>query len=105
MSSLACRLVQWCHGAPGMVMTLAGMHTLFGSRMPHDFVHLMPLSSDNIWQRGLLKKGLGLCHGIAGNGYAFLSVYRATQQQAALQQAQAFGIFSSEVCAQSRRLL
>uniref|UniRef100_A0A8C1R0R6 LanC lantibiotic synthetase component C-like 2 (bacterial) n=1 Tax=Cyprinus carpio TaxID=7962 RepID=A0A8C1R0R6_CYPCA len=34
-----------------------------------------------IWQRGLLRKGYGLCHGTAGNGYAFLSLYRTTQDK------------------------
>jgi hypothetical protein len=31
-----------------------------------------------IWQKGLLKKGPGLCHGVAGNGYVFLLLYRLT---------------------------
>jgi hypothetical protein len=51
----------------------------------------------NIWQRGLLKKGLGLCHGISGNGYAFLSAYRATRDVTSYQQAQAFGLYGAEV--------
>ncbi|KAG7278691.1 hypothetical protein CRUP_030085 [Coryphaenoides rupestris] len=34
-----------------------------------------------IWQRGLLRKGYGICHGTAGNGYAFLSLYRLTQDK------------------------
>lgn len=34
-----------------------------------------------IWQRGLLRKGYGICHGTAGNGYAFLSLYKLTQEQ------------------------
>ncbi|XP_067107836.1 lanC-like protein 2 isoform X6 [Osmerus mordax] len=34
-----------------------------------------------IWQRGLLRKGYGLCHGTAGNGYTFLSLYRLTQDR------------------------
>uniref|UniRef100_A0A671RE20 LanC-like protein 2 n=1 Tax=Sinocyclocheilus anshuiensis TaxID=1608454 RepID=A0A671RE20_9TELE len=34
-----------------------------------------------IWQRGLLRKGYGLCHGTAGNGYALLSLYHATQDK------------------------
>lgn len=34
-----------------------------------------------IWQRGLLRKGYGLCHGTAGNGYAFLSLYQLTQEK------------------------
>lgn len=32
-----------------------------------------------IWQHGLLKKGYGLCHGTAGNAYAFLALYNLTQ--------------------------
>ena len=35
--------------------------------------------ADVIWQYGLLKKGYGLCHGTAGNAYAFLSLYSLTQ--------------------------
>jgi membrane transport protein XK len=30
------------------------------------------------WQRGLLRKGPGICHGIAGSGYVFLLLYRLT---------------------------
>lgn len=32
-----------------------------------------------VWKWGLLKKGYGLCHGAAGNAYAFLALYRQTQ--------------------------
>ena len=31
-----------------------------------------------VWQRGLLKKGYGLCHGAAGNAYTFLALYKLT---------------------------
>lgn len=31
-----------------------------------------------IWERGLLLKGFGLCHGVAGNGYSLLSLYQLT---------------------------
>ena len=37
--------------------------------------------SDVIWQRGLLRKGYGICHGTAGYGYAFLSLYHITQDK------------------------
>ena len=30
------------------------------------------------WQKGLLLKGPGICHGIAGSGYVFLLLYRLT---------------------------
>ena len=32
--------------------------------------------ADVVWHRGLLKKGDGLCHGIAGNAYSFLALAR-----------------------------
>lgn len=32
-----------------------------------------------IWSRGLLKKGYGICHGVAGNAYAFLSLFQQTK--------------------------
>lgn len=35
--------------------------------------------ADVVWQYGLLKKGYGLCHGAAGNAYAFLALYNLTQ--------------------------
>ena len=34
--------------------------------------------ADVVWDRGLLRKGYGLCHGVAGNGYALLAMYQAT---------------------------
>ena len=44
-----------------------------------------------VWERGLLLKGLGLCHGIAGNAYAFLTLWRFTRKQLYLDRAKAFG--------------
>eukprot|EP01045_Picozoa_sp_COSAG04_P043231 COSAG04_NODE_14070_length_581_cov_19.850622_1_plen_129_part_10 len=31
-------------------------------------------SCDVVWERGLILKGAGLCHGVCGNAYAFLSL-------------------------------
>lgn len=33
-------------------------------------------AGDVVWNRGLLRR-LGLCHGVSGNAYVFLSLYRA----------------------------
>ena len=33
---------------------------------------------ETVWQKGLLKKGPGICHGVAGSGYVFLLLYRLT---------------------------
>jgi lantibiotic modifying enzyme len=90
-------LVQWCHGAPGLSMMLATMHAVFGSECPQEFQQFMKKSLEVVWQRGLLKKGIGLCHGIPGNGYAFLSALRATSQHSFYAQALSFGIFSVQV--------
>lgn len=39
----------------------------------------LAISAGNVvWERGLLKKGYGICHGAAGNGYVFLDLYRVT---------------------------
>ena len=35
-------------------------------------------AGDLVWERGLLKKGPGLCHGVAGNGYTFLHLYQVS---------------------------
>jgi hypothetical protein len=32
-----------------------------------------------VWQQGLLRKGPGLCHGVAGNAYALLRLWKTTQ--------------------------
>lgn len=34
---------------------------------------ILEANLDFIWKYGILKKGFGLCHGISGNAYAFLS--------------------------------
>ena len=34
-------------------------------------------AADCVWLRGLLRKGPGLCHGVAGSGYVFLVMHRS----------------------------
>ena len=77
-------LVQWCHGAPGLVVLLAqrlraatdetktGMSRAF-------LAHRIRVASECVWRRGLTKKGPGLCHGASGNGYALLVAARAVR--------------------------
>jgi hypothetical protein len=50
---------------------------------------------DAVWQRGLLTKGVGLCHGIGGNAYAFLALARTTGEAAALARAQRFALHAA----------
>ncbi|XP_065317854.1 lanC-like protein 3 isoform X1 [Gordionus sp. m RMFG-2023] len=66
-------LVHWCHGAPGVIYLLAKAYLLLGDVK---YLKAAERCGELIWQKGLLKKGPGLCHGIAGNAYAFLLLYR-----------------------------
>ncbi len=55
--------------------------------------------AEAIWERGLLTKGCGLCHGSAGSGYALLSVYQHTGELKYLQMAGAVSITAASVLA------
>jgi lantibiotic modifying enzyme len=46
------------------------------------------------WKAGPLVKGYGLCHGTAGNGYAFLTLYRRTGDPVWLDRARSFAMHS-----------
>jgi hypothetical protein len=67
------RLVQWCHGAPGMVLTLSHAYAVLGEDW---LLQAARQAGEVVWRRGLLRKA-GLCHGVAGNAYAFLALRRA----------------------------
>jgi lantibiotic modifying enzyme len=75
-------LIQWCHGAPGFIPLLLEYY--------NDHIFHINTALDLIWSYGILKKGSGICHGIAGNGYAFLSTYRKTKNKQHLYQAVTF---------------
>ena len=87
-------LVQWCHGAPGIVTSLAGLPD---SRLDD----LLVAAGELTWTAGPLTKGAGLCHGTAGNGYALLKLFRRTGEQRWLDRARAFAMHA---IAQSDRM-
>jgi hypothetical protein len=74
--------VQWCHGAPGIV-------TAVGDLLPLD---LALGGGELTWTAGPLAKGPGLCHGTAGNGYAFLKLFRLTRDELWLDRARRFAM-------------
>jgi lantibiotic modifying enzyme len=82
------RLVQWCHGAPGLALTFSRAYEIFKDER---YLSAAQECTEVTWQRGLLRKGYGLCHGAAGNAYAFLAVYRATKDPKYLYRAMKFG--------------
>ena len=78
-------LMQFCHGAPGFVVCLA---ELPGSGLDD----LLAAAGEAAWQAGPLVKGPNLCHGTAGNGYAFLKLHRRTADARWLVRARAFAM-------------
>ncbi|XP_076275831.1 lanC-like protein 3 isoform X1 [Rhynchophorus ferrugineus] len=72
------KLVHWCHGAPGVFYLMAKAYLVFKDAK---YLESCEKMCDLIWRNGLLKKGPGLCHGVSGNGYAFLIMYRLTGNQ------------------------
>jgi hypothetical protein len=77
-------LVQACHGSPGMVIGLAELD------QPID--DLLIAGGELTWAAGPLEKGPGLCHGTAGNGYAFLKLHARTGDPKWLDRARAFAM-------------
>jgi hypothetical protein len=78
--------VQWCHGAPGMVISLAAL--------PADprTDALLIAGGELTWAAGPLRKGPGLCHGTAGNAYALLALHKRTGDELWLTRARAFAM-------------
>ncbi|KAL1821673.1 hypothetical protein ACET3Z_016542 [Daucus carota] len=82
-------LVHWCHGAPGIALTLVKAAQVFGDK---EFLEAAIDAAEVVWNRGLLKK-VGICHGISGNTYVFLSLYQLTMKMEFLYRAKAFAAF------------
>jgi hypothetical protein len=76
--------LQWCHGAPGMVSTAA------------DYLdeELLLAGAELTWRAGPHgpERGVGLCHGTAGNGYALLKTFARTGDERWLERARRFAV-------------
>ena len=84
--------MQWCHGAPGMIATLA----------PFLDDDLAVGGGELVWRAGPLRKGANLCHGTAGNGYAFLALLESTGEERWLMRARTFAMHAVGQVEQSR---
>jgi hypothetical protein len=92
-------LMQWCHGAPGFVTALADFP-------PHQSPAMNAMlvgAGHAVWHAGPLTKGYGLCHGTAGNGYAFLKLYQRTGDSMWLDRARAFAVHAMAQRARMRQ--
>jgi hypothetical protein len=79
-------LMQFCHGAPGFVICLAHFPA-------HEAIDpLLLAAGEATWAAGPLAKGSNLCHGTAGNAYAFLVLHQRTRDAKWLERARAFAM-------------
>ncbi len=75
------------------------MVTTLGDLLPPE---LMFGGAELTWRAGPLAKGPGLCHGTAGNGYAFLRVHELTGNDVWLERARRFAVHALEQVARTR---
>jgi hypothetical protein len=80
--------LQWCAGAPGIVIAAA------------DYLdeELLLAGAELTWQAGPHgdDKGPNICHGTAGNGYAFLKTFQRTGDELWLERARRFAMHALE---------
>jgi hypothetical protein len=78
---------QWCHGAAGIVTALGGLG------VDDDAWGALMLGGGRVtWDAGPLLDRAGLCHGTAGNAYAFLRLHDRTGDEVWLERARRFAL-------------
>lgn len=77
-------LVQFCHGATGTIFCFIEAEKFFQT---NDYAKPIKEQADVIWQRGLLLKGFGLCHGTSGSSYALNAVFKHFKDELYLKKA------------------
>ncbi|KAJ5122592.1 uncharacterized protein N7443_002695 [Penicillium atrosanguineum] len=79
------KLVQLCHGSPGILILLATAlknEALTRKYWSPEWDQAIDLATDRVWEEGILSKGGSLCHGISGNGWPWLMLHDAFQYHA-----------------------
>ena len=56
-------LVHWCHGAPGVVYLMVKAYLRWRDEK---YLKAAFQCGDVVWEKGLLTKGPGICHGVGG---------------------------------------
>jgi Lanthionine synthetase C-like protein len=81
------RPVQWCHGSPGFVTSMAPVLP------PADETEqLLAAGGELTWRAGPLRKSAGLCHGASGNAYGLLALWARTERELWLERARSFAM-------------
>lgn len=84
-------LVQWCHGATGVITSLTDYPT-----NNEKLEEVLVKAGNLIWEAGPLNKEISICHGTDGNGFAFLELYKRTHDQIWLDRARSFAMQAIE---------
>ena len=92
-------LMQWCHGAPGIITALAD----FPVGQDPQLDAMLLAAGEAVWAAGPLAKGPGLCHGTAGNGQAFLVLHQRSGDALWLDRARRFAMHALAQCEQQRQ--
>jgi lantibiotic modifying enzyme len=95
-------LVQWCHGAAGIVTAMARTPKIESSNAQL-LEQLLEKAGELVWQAGPIIKGAGICHGTSGNGYAFLYLYQRWGSAVWLDRARKFAMHAIEQCQKDRQ--
>ena len=53
-------------------------------------------AGEDLWEKGMLLKGNGVCHGITGNAYGMFTLYRHTKDEIWLKRGYRFAIATFE---------
>ena len=88
---------QWCHGAPGIVASLAALPR------EDELDALLTAGGELTWTAGPLRKGANLCHGTSGNGFAFLKLFTRTGDEIWLRRARRFALHAGAQVTATRR--
>ncbi len=81
-------LVQYCHGAPGVLACFADT----ADDVLPGIGDLLLAGGELVWRAGPVAKGSNLCHGTAGNGMALLKLFVRTNDERWLERGRAFAM-------------
>ena len=88
--------VHFCHGCIGAIYLLLLAEEFFPN---NGFKESAFLCNNCLWERGLLYKGNGVCHGMSGVTYALIKLYKYSKNDLYLKEAIGicFGTFDPEI--------
>ena len=81
------KLVHFCHGCVGAVHLFNLAYKIYKDEK---YKNILININNSLWNRGLLLKGNGVCHGISGNGYSLYKLYQSLGDEIYLKECYCF---------------